>query len=57
MTFYRKAAACAGAGSAAMFLTVSLSVPAAAHGSMTDPVSRVSACYAEGVESPRSAAC
>ncbi|MER5500443.1 lytic polysaccharide monooxygenase, partial [Streptomyces sp. NPDC002561] len=57
MTFYRKAAACAGAGSAAMFLTVSLSVPAAAHGSMTDPVSRVSACYAEGVESPQSAAC
>ncbi|MFJ2893278.1 lytic polysaccharide monooxygenase [Streptomyces sp. NPDC087218] len=57
MTFYRKAAACAGAGSAAMFLTISLSVPAAAHGSMTDPVSRVSACYAEGVESPQSAAC
>ncbi len=33
------------------------SVPASAHGSMTDPVSRVSACYAEGPESPRSAAC
>ncbi|MFF5446578.1 lytic polysaccharide monooxygenase [Streptomyces sp. NPDC012888] len=32
-------------------------VPAAAHGSMTDPVSRVAACYAEGPESPRSAAC
>ncbi|MFD7257443.1 lytic polysaccharide monooxygenase [Streptomyces sp. NPDC059874] len=31
--------------------------PAAAHGSMTDPVSRVAACYAEGPESPRSAAC
>ncbi|MFG2719251.1 lytic polysaccharide monooxygenase [Streptomyces sp. NPDC048416] len=31
--------------------------PAAAHGSMTDPVSRVSACYAEGPESPKSAAC
>ncbi|MEV0775391.1 lytic polysaccharide monooxygenase [Streptomyces sp. NPDC050433] len=31
--------------------------PAAAHGSMTDPVSRVSACFAEGPESPRSAAC
>ncbi|MFE0651763.1 lytic polysaccharide monooxygenase [Streptomyces sp. NPDC059534] len=28
-----------------------------AHGSMTDPVSRVSACYAEGPEAPRSAAC
>ncbi|WUL62643.1 lytic polysaccharide monooxygenase [Streptomyces sp. NBC_00344] len=32
-------------------------VPAAAHGSMTDPVSRVSACFAEGPESPDSAAC
>ncbi|WP_327167865.1 lytic polysaccharide monooxygenase [Streptomyces subrutilus] len=31
--------------------------PAAAHGSMTDPVSRVAACYAEGPESPDSAAC
>ncbi|WP_030161782.1 lytic polysaccharide monooxygenase [Streptomyces sp. NRRL S-244] len=31
--------------------------PAAAHGSMTDPVSRVAACYAEGPESPKSAAC
>ncbi|MER6096175.1 lytic polysaccharide monooxygenase [Streptomyces sp. NPDC001728] len=33
------------------------SVPAFAHGSMTDPVSRVSACYAEGPEAPKSAAC
>jgi chitin-binding protein len=31
--------------------------PAAAHGSMGDPVSRVSQCYAEGAESPTSAAC
>ncbi|MFF3752800.1 lytic polysaccharide monooxygenase [Streptomyces sp. NPDC002018] len=31
--------------------------PAVAHGSLTDPVSRVAACYAEGPESPRSAAC
>ncbi|MGW6689459.1 lytic polysaccharide monooxygenase auxiliary activity family 9 protein [Streptomyces sp. NPDC054961] len=31
--------------------------PAAAHGSMTDPVSRVAACYAEGPEAPKSAAC
>ncbi|MFE5795308.1 lytic polysaccharide monooxygenase [Streptomyces sp. NPDC056503] len=31
--------------------------PAFAHGSMTDPVSRVAACYAEGPESPSSAAC
>ncbi|MFD5144014.1 lytic polysaccharide monooxygenase [Streptomyces sp. NPDC058401] len=32
-------------------------IPAAAHGSMTDPVSRVAACYAEGPENPSSAAC
>lgn len=31
--------------------------PAAAHGTMTDPVSRVSACFAEGPESPDSPAC
>ncbi|MFB7517026.1 lytic polysaccharide monooxygenase [Streptomyces sp. NPDC056144] len=31
--------------------------PAHAHGSMTDPVSRVAACYAEGPEAPKSAAC
>ncbi|WP_105972666.1 lytic polysaccharide monooxygenase auxiliary activity family 9 protein [Streptomyces geranii] len=31
--------------------------PASAHGSMGDPVSRVAQCYAEGPESPRSAAC
>ncbi|WP_181766769.1 lytic polysaccharide monooxygenase auxiliary activity family 9 protein [Streptomyces albidus (ex Kaewkla and Franco 2022)] len=30
---------------------------AQAHGSMTDPVSRVSACFAEGPENPQSAAC
>ncbi|MCM1965113.1 lytic polysaccharide monooxygenase [Streptomyces sp. G1] len=32
-------------------------LPASAHGSMTDPVSRVAACYAEGPENPSSAAC
>ncbi|MEV5199310.1 lytic polysaccharide monooxygenase [Streptomyces sp. NPDC053720] len=57
MTVRRKAAVCAAAGGASLALTFSLSVPASAHGSMTDPVSRVAACYAEGVESPRSAAC
>ncbi|WP_175411226.1 lytic polysaccharide monooxygenase [Streptomyces sp. TRM64462] len=31
--------------------------PAVAHGSMTDPVSRVAACHAEGPENPRSEAC
>ncbi|MFG3531396.1 lytic polysaccharide monooxygenase [Streptomyces sp. NPDC047917] len=57
MTVRRKAAVCAAAGGASLALTFSLSVPASAHGSMTDPVSRVAACYAEGVESPQSAAC
>ncbi|WP_353941639.1 lytic polysaccharide monooxygenase [Streptomyces sp. HUAS MG91] len=31
--------------------------PASAHGTLGDPVSRVAACYAEGAESPTSAAC
>ncbi|MCT9093134.1 lytic polysaccharide monooxygenase [Streptomyces sp. ASQP_92] len=44
-------------GVAPLALTGLAAGPAAAHGSMTDPVSRVSACYAEGPESPRSAAC
>ncbi|WP_369218067.1 lytic polysaccharide monooxygenase [Streptomyces flavofungini] len=38
-------------------LTALTVTPAAAHGSMTDPVSRVSACFQEGPEAPRSAAC
>ncbi|MGF1344356.1 lytic polysaccharide monooxygenase auxiliary activity family 9 protein [Streptomyces flavovirens] len=38
-------------------LTGLSAAPAAAHGSLSDPVSRVSACFAEGPESPRSAAC
>ncbi|MEU6313552.1 lytic polysaccharide monooxygenase [Streptomyces sp. NPDC047014] len=42
---------------APLALAAYTAAPAAAHGSMTDPVSRVAACYAEGPESPRSAAC
>ncbi|MEV6117195.1 lytic polysaccharide monooxygenase [Streptomyces sp. NPDC052109] len=38
-------------------LTALAAAPASAHGSMGDPVSRVSQCYAEGPESPGSAAC
>ncbi|MFF9476510.1 lytic polysaccharide monooxygenase [Streptomyces roseolus] len=41
----------------ALVLAGSAGAPAFAHGSMTDPVSRVAACYAEGPESPSSAAC
>ncbi|MGK5733087.1 lytic polysaccharide monooxygenase [Streptomyces sp. URMC 124] len=44
-------------GAAPLALTALTAVPAQAHGSMTDPVSRVSACFAEGPEHPRSAAC
>ncbi|MFF9455142.1 lytic polysaccharide monooxygenase auxiliary activity family 9 protein [Streptomyces flaveolus] len=45
------------AGLAPLALTALAAVPASAHGSMGDPVSRVSQCYAEGPESPKSAAC
>ncbi|MFG2891749.1 lytic polysaccharide monooxygenase [Streptomyces sp. NPDC048248] len=57
MTARRKATGIALVGIAPLALTALAAGPAAAHGSMTDPVSRVSACYAEGPESPRSAAC
>ncbi|MFG2331848.1 lytic polysaccharide monooxygenase [Streptomyces sp. NPDC048604] len=58
MTARRKAAAGTLAlGLASLALAGPAASPAAAHGSMTDPVSRVSACYAEGPESPDSAAC
>lgn len=57
MTVRRKAAAFAVAGAVPFALTALAAAPASAHGSMTDPVSRVSACYAEGPESPQSAAC
>ncbi|WNZ12734.1 lytic polysaccharide monooxygenase [Streptomyces sp. 11x1] len=45
------------AGVAPLALTLCAAGPAAAHGSLGDPVSRVAQCYAEGPESPRSAAC
>lgn len=53
----RKAASVAALGLAPLALTALAASPAAAHGSMTDPVSRVSACFQEGPESPKSAAC
>ncbi|WP_225822183.1 lytic polysaccharide monooxygenase auxiliary activity family 9 protein [Streptomyces naphthomycinicus] len=49
--------AVAALGLAPLALTALAAAPASAHGSMGDPVSRVSQCYAEGPESPRSAAC
>ncbi|MCX4694177.1 lytic polysaccharide monooxygenase [Streptomyces sp. NBC_01408] len=47
----------AAVGLAPLAVAAYAAAPAAAHGSMTDPVSRVAACYAEGPESPQSAAC
>ncbi|MFD3604186.1 lytic polysaccharide monooxygenase, partial [Streptomyces sp. NPDC058656] len=47
----------AAVGVAPLALTGLAAAPAAAHGSMTDPVSRVAGCFAEGPENPRSAAC
>ncbi|MGW7333405.1 lytic polysaccharide monooxygenase auxiliary activity family 9 protein [Streptomyces sp. NPDC054840] len=47
----------AAAGLTPLALAAYGAAPAVAHGSMTDPVSRVAACYAEGPESPKSAAC
>ncbi|KQX54991.1 MULTISPECIES: lytic polysaccharide monooxygenase [unclassified Streptomyces] len=55
MTSRRTAAVALATG--ALALSGLASSPAFAHGSMTDPVSRVSACYAEGPEAPKSAAC
>ncbi|RRR69762.1 lytic polysaccharide monooxygenase [Streptomyces sp. RP5T] len=53
----RRKAAAVVAGLAPFALTPLAAVPASAHGSMGDPVSRVAQCYAEGPESPRSEAC
>ncbi|MFE2963497.1 lytic polysaccharide monooxygenase [Streptomyces sp. NPDC059340] len=54
----RKAATIAVAvGVAPVALTALAAAPAAAHGTMGAPVSRVFQCYAENPESPRSGAC
>ncbi|MEU0336084.1 lytic polysaccharide monooxygenase [Streptomyces sp. NPDC006193] len=52
-----KASAVTALGLAPLALTALAAAPASAHGSMGDPVSRVSQCFAEGPESPDSAAC
>ncbi|MFF9686828.1 lytic polysaccharide monooxygenase [Streptomyces sp. NPDC014623] len=53
----RLAATVAVLGVAPLVLAGLSAAPATAHGSLSDPASRVSACFAEGPESPRSAAC
>ncbi|MEU6632011.1 lytic polysaccharide monooxygenase [Streptomyces parvus] len=57
MTVRRKAAGIVALGFAPFALPGLLATPALAHGALTDPVSRVSACFAEGPENPKSAAC
>ncbi|MGK5695506.1 lytic polysaccharide monooxygenase [Streptomyces sp. URMC 128] len=57
MAARRTAVTVAALGALPLALTGLTATPAAAHGSMGDPVSRVSQCYAEGPESPKSAAC
>ncbi|QNP62557.1 lytic polysaccharide monooxygenase auxiliary activity family 9 protein [Streptomyces genisteinicus] len=57
MTSRRRAATVAALGLAPLALVSLATAPASAHGSMTDPVSRISACFAEGPENPVSAAC
>ncbi|MFI1164253.1 lytic polysaccharide monooxygenase [Streptomyces sp. NPDC020801] len=57
MSRRRTATTFAALGLAPLGLTALAAAPASAHGSMGDPVSRVSQCYAEGPESPKSAAC
>ncbi|MFF1520181.1 lytic polysaccharide monooxygenase [Streptomyces sp. NPDC058305] len=57
MSARRKAAAVVAVGIAPLALSALAAAPASAHGTMGDPVSRVSQCYAEGPESPKSAAC
>ncbi|MHB9754687.1 lytic polysaccharide monooxygenase auxiliary activity family 9 protein [Streptomyces sp. BYX5S] len=53
----RKIAALTTVGAIPLALTALSASPAAAHGTLGDPVSRVAACYAEGAENPTSAAC
>jgi len=53
----RTVARIAALGFAPLLLSLLNASPVAAHGSMNDPVSRVSGCFAEGPESPQSAAC
>ncbi|WP_037670371.1 lytic polysaccharide monooxygenase [Streptomyces griseus] len=57
MSASRKVAAVTVLGAVPLTLGTLAAGPAVAHGSMADPVSRVSQCYGEGPESPKSAAC
>ncbi|MBO1331962.1 lytic polysaccharide monooxygenase [Streptomyces sp. VRA16 Mangrove soil] len=53
----RRLTALATVASGTTALAALAAAPAAAHGTLGDPVSRVAACYAQGPENPTSAAC
>jgi chitin-binding protein len=57
MSARRKAAAIGAAGAAAFAAGALTAVPASAHGALDTPVSRISACFAEGPEHPVSQVC
>jgi chitin-binding protein len=57
MSARRTLARVAAVSAVPLALSMAGAAPASAHGSMTDPVSRVSGCFAEGPENPQSAAC
>ncbi|MDB1089096.1 lytic polysaccharide monooxygenase [Streptomyces sp. ACA25] len=57
MTVRRKAATVGALAVAPLALSLMAAVPAAAHGSMDNPVSRISTCHQEGPENPQSDAC
>ncbi|WP_018686705.1 lytic polysaccharide monooxygenase auxiliary activity family 9 protein [Actinokineospora enzanensis] len=57
MRFRRAAAIVAAFSGAVMSLSVVAATPAFAHGSMSNPASRIWRCFNEGPENPKSAAC
>lgn len=57
MSIKRSALSVGAVGAAALAVAVSTAGTASAHGTMTNPVSRVAACYAEGPEHPVSQVC
>lgn len=57
MSVRRKAAAVAAVGATTLVVAGLTPGAASAHGALDTPVSRISACYAEGPESPKSKVC
>ncbi|MFG3052852.1 lytic polysaccharide monooxygenase [Kitasatospora sp. NPDC048239] len=57
MSFKRSALSVGVLGAAFLAVAASTAGTASAHGTMTNPVSRVAACYAEGPETPKSQVC